>query len=399
MSFGGFLKQSTAVNVIIGPFVSSTDGDTEMTALTIAQADVRLSKNAGADAQKNDATSCAHEGDGFYMCELDATDTNTVGLIDLWVHVATALAIHRTYQVLEEAIYDALFASGAAVVPANVTQWLGTAAATPTVAGVPEVDLTHVAGSTTSVSALASGVATLLADWLNGGRLDLILDIIAADTTTDIPALIAALNDLDAAGIRTALGMASADLDSQLDVLVDNNGLLQELGAHMIMAVASVGATGNDVTHVHLDGQTFEDGQLNDLLISILGSDESREYFRWIEDWTLSTELATVKALPFTPNTSDVYTIYKIKRSTVGVVRQNTCQTDGSPDSTHAVLDAGASANDDVYNNLWFKVVKGTGSTNQPRAITGYVGATKRVTLDPPLDTNVDNTSEFAIFT
>ena len=28
-------------------------------------------------------------------------------------------------------------------------------------------------------------------DWVNGGRLDLILDIIAADTTTDIPALIA----------------------------------------------------------------------------------------------------------------------------------------------------------------------------------------------------------------
>jgi hypothetical protein len=37
-----------------------------------------------------------------------------------------------------------------------------------------------------------------LTDWLNGGRLDLILDIIAADTTTDIPALIAtAQADLD----------------------------------------------------------------------------------------------------------------------------------------------------------------------------------------------------------
>ena len=37
-----------------------------------------------------------------------------------------------------------------------------------------------------------------LTDWLNGGRLDLILDIIAVDTTTDIPALIAtAQADLD----------------------------------------------------------------------------------------------------------------------------------------------------------------------------------------------------------
>ena len=38
----------------------------------------------------------------------------------------------------------------------------------------------------------------VLSDWINGGRLDLILDIIAADTTTDIPALIATVQaDLD----------------------------------------------------------------------------------------------------------------------------------------------------------------------------------------------------------
>lgn len=113
MGFVGTLRQSTAVNVIIGPFVDSTDGDTEMTGLTIAQADVRLSKNAGADAQKNDVTTCAHEGDGFYMCELDATDSNTVGLLTLWVHVATALAVRHDFQVIEEAAYDAIYAASA----------------------------------------------------------------------------------------------------------------------------------------------------------------------------------------------------------------------------------------------------------------------------------------------
>ena len=45
------------------------------------------------------------------------------------------------------------------------------------------------------------GMASV-ADWTNGGRLDLILDIIAADTTTDIPALIAALNNLSAAQVN-----------------------------------------------------------------------------------------------------------------------------------------------------------------------------------------------------
>jgi hypothetical protein len=114
----------------------------------------------------------------------------------------------------------------AGVEEVDVTHWIGAAVATPTVNGVPEVDLTHVAGSTTSVSALATGVATLLADWLNGGRLDLILDIIAADTTTDIPALIAALQafvDTEVAAILVDTNELQTDWTNggRLDLLID----------------------------------------------------------------------------------------------------------------------------------------------------------------------------------
>jgi len=50
----------------------------------------------------------------------------------------------------------------------------------------------------TDTARLTAVRAAVLTDWINGGRLDLILDIIAADTTTDIPALIAtAQSDLD----------------------------------------------------------------------------------------------------------------------------------------------------------------------------------------------------------
>ena len=55
-----------------------------------------------------------------------------------------------------------------------------------------------------------------LTDWINGGRLDLILDIIASDTTTDIPGLLATIAgyiDTEVAAIVTALGVAQADLD------------------------------------------------------------------------------------------------------------------------------------------------------------------------------------------
>jgi hypothetical protein len=112
----------------------------------------------------------------------------------------------------------------------DVDAWLGTAAATPTVAGVPEVDLTHVAGATTNVAALATNVDAILTDtavigatgagltslasaanlatvagyldteiaailadtnelqtdWANGGRLDLILDAASAPSAATV---------------------------------------------------------------------------------------------------------------------------------------------------------------------------------------------------------------------
>jgi hypothetical protein len=103
-----FLKANTAVDVLIGPFLDSTDGDTEETALTISQADVLLSKNGQALAQKNDATAAAHDANGMYNCELDATDTNTEGTLVLYCHESGALAVRHEFMVLAEAAYDSL---------------------------------------------------------------------------------------------------------------------------------------------------------------------------------------------------------------------------------------------------------------------------------------------------
>ncbi|KKL62641.1 hypothetical protein LCGC14_2183150, partial [marine sediment metagenome] len=113
MSFGGILRQSTAVDVLIGPFVDSTDGDTEEAALTINRADVLLSKNGQGAVQKTDVTAAASDADGFYNCELDATDTDTVGQLVLYVHVAGALAVRHDFQIVEEEPYDDIFAASA----------------------------------------------------------------------------------------------------------------------------------------------------------------------------------------------------------------------------------------------------------------------------------------------
>lgn len=105
-----FLKQSTAVEIPLGPFVDSTDGVTAETALTIAQADVRVKKGGGAWAQKNDATSATHEENGWYEVALNSTDTNTLGPLMVAVNEAGALPVFREFMVVPANVYDSLVA-------------------------------------------------------------------------------------------------------------------------------------------------------------------------------------------------------------------------------------------------------------------------------------------------
>lgn len=105
------LKQSTAVDVLIGPFLDISDGST---AETGESPSVKLSKNGQTLAAKNDATTPVHDADGYYNCELDATDTNTVGTLVLTVAAsANALPVRHEFQVVEEDTYEFLYASGA----------------------------------------------------------------------------------------------------------------------------------------------------------------------------------------------------------------------------------------------------------------------------------------------
>lgn len=107
------LRQSTAVDVLIGTFYDLTDGTTSETGETPA---VSLSKNGQTKAAKNDATVPVHDSDGDYNCELDATDTDTVGTLVLTVPAtATARKVRHVFQVVEESVYDNLYASGASI--------------------------------------------------------------------------------------------------------------------------------------------------------------------------------------------------------------------------------------------------------------------------------------------
>lgn len=124
MALCGFLKEDTADDILLGPMIDDTDGKTAETGLTL---DVELSKNGQALANKNDATAPVHDAagtvDGYYNCELDATDTNTPGILTVVAHAAGFLPVRQDYQVLSANVYDSLFGAAAAdLLDVNVGQ-------------------------------------------------------------------------------------------------------------------------------------------------------------------------------------------------------------------------------------------------------------------------------------
>jgi hypothetical protein len=105
-----FLKQSTAVTILMGPFVDNTDGFTPETGLTLTSSDFQIWKQGGTSlAAKNDATSATHRGTGYYTVPLDATDTNTLGTLVVTCYEASqALPVRQDYMVVPDHVYDGL---------------------------------------------------------------------------------------------------------------------------------------------------------------------------------------------------------------------------------------------------------------------------------------------------
>lgn len=112
-----FLKQSTSVIVRVGPFVDATDNVTPETGITLGAADeAEVLKAAGAavvDISSNTwaaITNC----NGWYNLTLTASDTDTVGqLVVVIQDLSVCLPVYCVFQVIEEAIYDALLAPSA----------------------------------------------------------------------------------------------------------------------------------------------------------------------------------------------------------------------------------------------------------------------------------------------
>lgn len=204
-----FLKQSTASqDVLIGPFVDSTDGVTAETALTISNTDIRISKN-GANIVAKNSGGGTHDENGWYQITLDATDTNTVGRLQIHVNESGALPVWAEFQVLEEDIYDALFASSAAAFDSNADVTVGSIAS-------GAVTAASIASSAVTADKIATDAITAAKIAANA--------IGASELATDAVAEIAdAVWDEDATGHQTTgtFGQAIGDPGANTETIYE----------------------------------------------------------------------------------------------------------------------------------------------------------------------------------
>ncbi len=226
-----YLKQSTAVDIALGPFLDSVDGNSVEAALTITQPDIRLKKNAAAWAQKSAAQTLSHEEAGWYEANLSATDTDTLGVLMVAVHEAGALPVWREFSVVPANVYDSLFSTDKLQV--DVVECTGAAQATiATQASVTAID----DFIDTEVSAILVAVDT---------------EVAAIKAKTDlIPASPSAVSDVPTLAAITA---GVWDLANGIEVGLTPRGSMRLMAAALCGKISGAGSATETVRNAVAD--------------------------------------------------------------------------------------------------------------------------------------------------
>ena len=201
-----FFRRGTASQAfLLGPFVDTAGA--AVTDLTISTATIRLSANGGNMAGKNTGGS-THDENGWYTTTLDTADTTAVGRLQISANNSSALPVWMEGQVIEETIYDAIFAAGA-------NAWSGSTGAsqiTGIATGVITADT--IAANAIGASEIADGAidaATFAAGAINAAAI--------ADGAIDAATF--AAGAIDAAAIATGAIDADALAASAVDEIWD----------------------------------------------------------------------------------------------------------------------------------------------------------------------------------
>lgn len=206
------LKQSTSVKVIIGPFVDVTDGYTPETGITLGAADAaELLKHDSAtvvDISSNTWAAVTSAG-GLYSLTLSTTDTNTVGMLTVYIYdTSETRPVRADFMVVEANAYDSLIAGTDSL----------------------EVDAVAISGDTTSADNLEEATNGVVPGTVSTG----------SSTTSVVTTLTETTNDHYNGRTITFL---TGNLSGQAASITDYNGTTKTLTVSTLTEAPSNGDT------------------------------------------------------------------------------------------------------------------------------------------------------------
>jgi len=316
----GWLRQSTSVDVPIGPFVDQTDGFTAETGLTLTQPDIRLKKNNANWIQKNAAQTLTHEENGYYEVTLDATDTNTLGLLRVAVNEAGALPVWSDWLVVPAAVFDAVVngtgngvRSDVQAIAANVVNAsaLATDAVDEIVDQVWNEDATAHQTQGTFGQAIGDPIADSSTIWdLANTNLDA-----AISTRASAAALATAQTDLDDIQARLPAALIGGRIDADVgaisgDATAADNLELEFDGTGYKSYTRRGTAQGGAAASITLDtGASAIDDFYNNSIVAIM-SGQGAGQARFVADYVGATRVVSISPNWVTnPNATSVFVV------------------------------------------------------------------------------------------
>lgn len=157
-----YLRQSTAVTVMIGPLVDATDGYTPETAIALAANELDAYKQNSATTVDLSGNTWAHVARGMYSLALTASNTDTAGLLSVIMLDTACRPFRADFIVLPTQVWDSLFAGD-----------------------LLQVDVTQIAGSTSAATNQSSGADCLVTGTVVSGSSTVTVKTDLTEATND----------------------------------------------------------------------------------------------------------------------------------------------------------------------------------------------------------------------
>ncbi len=163
----GAVPAGAVLPIMFTTYAAATGASVTLTGLAVT--DIEVYKGTSMTQRASDAGFTLLDTDGididtttglhgFSIDTGDNTDSGFYAAGSFYTVVVNAVTVDSQTVVFIAATFRLVAAEGIAGTPkADVAAWLGTAAATPTTAGVPEVDVTHAAGTAWGSGAITAG--------------------------------------------------------------------------------------------------------------------------------------------------------------------------------------------------------------------------------------------------